>query len=155
MNKNFNSRSQVKYIPRNPEKYIGNPDNIFYRSTWEYSAFKFCDNNPNVIKWGSEEIVIEYMKPVLTPTGINYKKSRYYVDLYVEYRDKNGNIQKELIEIKPKKQTSPSKSKRLTTKFVENATYMINSAKWEAAKKWCDMNGVKFCIITEDTLFKR
>lgn len=143
-----------KFELRNPHKYDGDVDNIVFRSTWEYNAFKFCDNNPNVLLWSSEEIAIPYMKPVFVSGGkLSTKLARYYPDLYVEYVNKNGDVMKELIEIKPKKQTRASRAKKYSTNFFENMTYMVNTAKWDAAKNWCKQHDIKFCIVTEDSLF--
>ena len=49
-----------KYKPHNPQKYIGDPSNIIYRSMWERKCMKYFDNNPSVIKWSSEELAIPY-----------------------------------------------------------------------------------------------
>lgn len=96
------------------------------------------------------------MKPVFsTSGGVGFKKARYFPDVYVEYVNKNGELVKELIEIKPKKQTRPSKARNFSTNFFENMTYMVNTAKWEAAKKWCEPRGIKFCVLTEDSIFSR
>ncbi len=152
--KNFGGK-MPRYTLRNPHKYLGDPNNVIYRSTWEYNAFKFCDNNPNVIAWGSEEIVIDYMKPVFSASGgITLKPAKYYTDLYVEYVNKKGELVKELIEIKPKKQTRASRARNYATNFYENMVYMVNTAKWEAAKKWCEPRGIRFCVLTEESLFK-
>lgn len=142
------------FIPRNPHKYLGDVDNIKCRSSWEVDVYNFCDNNIRVIGWSSESIVIPYMKPVLNNGVPTVKKANYYPDLYVEYVDRNGELHKELIEIKPKKQTAPSKSKNYATNFVENMTYLVNQAKWEAAKNYCIANGIKFSIMTEDSITK-
>lgn len=140
---------------RNPHKYLGDVDKIRCRSSWERDVYSFCDNNVRVIAWSSENIVIPYMKPILTNNGTpSVKKANYYPDLYVEYVDINGTLNKELIEIKPKKQTMPSKSKNFSTNFVENMTYLVNQAKWDAAQKYCIVNGIKFSIMTEDSITK-
>jgi len=151
--KNFNNGSS-KFTARNPHKYLGDPDNIRCRSSWELDVYTFCDNNIRVIAWSSEEIAIPYMKPILNNGVPSAKMANYYPDLYVEYVDKDGILHKELIEIKPKKQTKPSKSKNYATNFVENMTYLVNQSKWDAAKKYCDMKGIKFNIITEDSITK-
>jgi len=49
-----------KYTPENPRKYKGKTENIIYRSLWERKFMVFCDKNPNVIQWSSEEIIIPY-----------------------------------------------------------------------------------------------
>lgn len=141
---------QGEYTPNHPEKYMGDVNNIFYRSSWELEAFKFLDNNPNVIRWASEEIVIPYLRP--TKTG-NIKKSKYYPDIYMEYKDRGGRVHKELIEIKPKKQTKPSRSRNPKTKLYENEVYHKNRLKWEAAEKWCNQRGIKFRILHEEEQF--
>lgn len=151
--KNFDP-SKSKFIPRNTHKYLGDIDNIIFRSSWELRAFEFLDNNKNVIGWVSEEIQIPYNKPIISSNGgMTYKPAIYYPDLYVEYIDKSGNLIKEVIEIKPKKQTRSSRARNYSTKFVEDFTYIINCAKFEAADNWCKQRGIKFSILTENSLF--
>lgn len=146
------SGDAAKFTPRNPHKYLGDVDGIRCRSSWEVDVYNFCDNNVRVIAWSSEEIVIPYMKPILDRGVPSVRPAKYYPDLYVEYVDSNGQLHKELIEIKPKKQTAPSKSKNYATNLVENMTYLVNQAKWEAAKMYSDMNGIKFSVMTEDSI---
>jgi hypothetical protein len=145
-----NATEKPKYKLKNPDKYLGNPENIVIRSSWELQFFEFCDNNKNILRWSSEEIKIPYMKP--TPQGL--KPAMYFPDAYIEYVDKNGNLIKELIEIKPEKQSRLSKAKKSTTRMFENAVAVVNFAKWEAAEKWCSQRGIKFSVITEKTLHR-
>jgi len=60
---------------------------------------KVFDENPNVISWGSEEICIPYKSPV------DGKIHRYYPDFIVELKNKQGEIETLVIEVKPSKQT--------------------------------------------------
>lgn len=137
-----------KYSPSNPQKYRGNYKMIFYRSLWELKFMKWCDLNHNILEWGSEEIVIPYRSP------LDGKYHRYFVDFYIKVRTKTGQIKKYLIEIKPKKQTQePTAQKRKTPKYInEVTTYVVNQAKWEAAKEWCADRQLEFLILTEDHL---
>ena len=137
-----------KFIPRNVSKYRGDYRNIIYRSSWELKFMKYCDGNPNILEWGSEEIVIPYRSP------IDNRVHRYFVDFYMKVKDINGNIQKYLIEVKPKKQTKePKPQKKMTKKYIYEVTeYAKNQAKWEAAKDFCDDRNYRFMIITEDEL---
>jgi hypothetical protein len=152
--KSFGDKKPI-YTLRNTHKYMGDCTNVIYRSTWERTAFQFCDNNPNILLWGSEEIIIDYMKPVFNANGgLTTKPAKYFPDLYVEYVNKKGDTIKELIEIKPKKQTKASKARKYETNFFENMTYIVNMAKWDAAERWCAPRGIKFCLVTEDSLFK-
>ena len=66
-----------KYKPSNPKKYKGDPTNIIYRSLWERKFMKYCDDNENILEWGSEEFFVPYKDPV---TG---KKRRYFPDFYI------------------------------------------------------------------------
>lgn len=145
-----NNWRQDFYEVKNPEKYKGDVKNVFYRSSWEFEAFKFCDNNPNVIEWASEEIVIPYAMP--TSSG-GIRPAKYYPDLYMKYVNSAGKICTELIEIKPKKETRPSRSRNPKTKMMENATYQKNMLKWEAARNWCKQKGMIFRVITEQDQF--
>ncbi len=140
------------YQVRNPEKYLGDVNNVFYRSSWELEAFEFCDfKNPNVLRWASEEIVIPYALP--TPNG-GVRPAKYYPDLYMEYINAQKQLCKVLIEIKPKKQMKASRARNPKTKMFENAQYMKNQLKWEAAEAWCKKNGIKFMIMHEGDQFK-
>jgi hypothetical protein len=135
-----------KFKPKNIKKYEGNYSNIVYRSSWERTFFRWCDNNPDVVSWSSEEYVIPYV------CKTDNKMHRYFPDVKVKF--KNGNIW--LIEIKPKAQTAPpAQPKRKSKKYInEVKTYVKNQSKWEAAESFCDNRGWKFVIFTEDTLRK-
>lgn len=132
----------------NPKKYVGNPDNIVYRSSWELKFMKWCDSNPNILSWGSEELVIPYISPV------DHRVHRYFVDFYIQVRDSNGKVSKYLVEIKPLRFTQPPKQpKRQTKRFLnEVATYAVNQAKWKFADEFCKDKGWKFLVLTEKEL---
>ena len=136
-----------KFIPTDPRKYKGNPRNIIYRSMWERHCMVYFDRNENVLEWASEEVTIPYISP------LDGKAHRYYPDFWVKI--KTG--QKEmihLIEIKPSKYLKPPKPGRRKTKgyLYEIREYGRNQAKWEAAKKFCEIQGWQFDIWTEKTL---
>jgi hypothetical protein len=132
---------QGKYKVKHPEKYKGDYTNVQYRSSWELKFFNYCDRNPDIIKWSSEEIVIPYKSP------IDGRWHRYFPDIWM--KTKNGDTY--LIEIKPFKETQePQKRSRITKKYLyEVKTWGINSHKWMAAKEYCKDRGWKFKIITE------
>jgi len=108
----------------------------------------YCDNNPAIIEWGSEEVIIPYKSP------LDQKVHRYFPDFYIKYVNRQGHNIRELIEVKPKKQCSPPKQpKRQTRKYLQEcATYMINQAKWKAAEEFCKDRRMGFRILTEDHL---
>lgn len=136
---------QGKYKPKNPDKYIGNPTEIIYRSSWELHLMMFLDSNPEVLGWGSEEVVIPYRSP------LDGRVHRYFPDMIV--KKKNGEVI--LIEVKPYHQTQEPKTKNKKSKaFINEATtYVVNQAKWNAAKHFCDARGWKFQIMTEKELY--
>lgn len=135
-----------KYRPKNFKKYKGDSTKIVYRSLWERNAFRWLDENPQIIKWSSEEVVIPYI------CGTDNKPHRYFMDLYFE----TSTGEKFIIEIKPKKETiAPKKPKsgRQTKRYIsESLTYIKNDAKWNAAQEYASDRGWKFAIWTEDTL---
>lgn len=133
-----------RYNLKFPEKYLGNPVNVFWRSSWELSAMKFFDSSPSILKWGSEEIKIPYIKP--TDGRIHH----YFPDFLIVYKDKTGQIRKELLEIKPLKEV------RLTKKSTvyDKVSIAINEAKWKAATAFALQHGMTFRILTEASLFK-
>ena len=108
----------------------------------------FCDNNPAILEWGSEEIIIPYRCPT------DGKLHRYYPDFYIKVREKSGITSKYIIEIKPKKQTiPPNESSKKTTAYKSSALrFLKNKAKWSAAEDYCEDRQMKFLILTEDHL---
>lgn len=135
-----------RFKPRNYQKYIGDPTNIIYRSSWELDFFRFCDSNDSIVAWGSEEIRIPYR---LETDG---RIHTYYPDVVL----KTSNNQTILVEIKPYKETiEPDRSpkKRKKTYITEVMTYIKNQSKWKAAEKYCADKGWKFLVITEKTLY--
>lgn len=139
------------YQLRHPEKYIGDPAKIRYMSSWELSTHRFLDNNPNILRWSSEEIAIPYIKPT------DGKVHRYFPDYWVEYRNRQGELIQEIWEVKPKTQTRKpcaSKKKNARTRLYEDVTYAINIAKWQAAKQFCDAHGFIFRIMTEKDIYR-
>lgn len=133
---------KTKFTPTNKEKYIGDSNTIICRSLWERNICKFCDMTENVIKWSFEEIVIPYMSP------IDRKQHNYFPDFLIQFQNSKG-IHTWMVEVKPKKQTmlKENASKK------EKITWIINNAKWEAAKRYCEQNKMEFKIITEKEIF--
>jgi hypothetical protein len=132
-----------KYVPFNPKKYAGDPSNIIMRSSWETKFAIWCDKNPSIIRWSSEETVIPYVSP------LDGKIHRYFVDFKIETVNKKTY----LVEIKPKAQTIKPQGTRQTAKFLKEATtYLVNQAKWEYAKRYSKDRNWEFIILTEDDL---
>ena len=104
---NMSERTQKykgKYKPHNPQKYIGDPSNIVYRSMWERKCMKYFDNNPSVIKWSSEELAIPYYD------SLGKKIRNYYPDFLIKIKNKEGQQKTHLIEVKPSKDLKPPMS---------------------------------------------
>lgn len=146
MKKNSKYRQGI-FNPVNKEKYKGTFP-IYFRSSYELKFQKWADANPSILSWGSESIVIPYQNPL---TG---RISRYFVDFNVTMRDKNGEIKKFLIEVKPHSQTLPpvQKNKKTKSLIYQQAEYVKNQAKWQAAEAFCKAKGSTFVIITEKQL---
>lgn len=139
---------QGYFKPNNPQKYRGDPTNITYRSGWEKLVMISLDNNPAILEWSSEEIVIPYISP------LDGKPHRYFPDFYAKAKTKDGGIQHQILEIKPKKETlEPKKKKKITEAYVyEVTTWGKNQAKWAAAEEYCRKKGWTFRILTEEHL---
>lgn len=131
------------YKVNNPEKYVGSKLPT-YRSSWEFTFMSFCDHNPSVQQWSSEPIKIPYKDPL---TG---KQTVYVPDFLIIYIDKNMKKHAELVEIKPAKQTL---KERVGKNPYDQAQYVKNMAKWQAASLWCQQNGIKFRIINETDIY--
>jgi|TARA_B100002019_G_C21220914_1_gene574694 hypothetical protein len=132
-----------RYRVKNPEKYSGDHTQVIFRSLWERHCFRWCDVNPKVKSWSSEEVVIPYLYEV------DKRPHRYFIDLKISFED-GKTI---LVEVKPDKETKPPTGSRRTRKFMtEAATYVKNMNKWEAADNYAKDRGWEFQIWTEKTL---
>jgi len=137
---------QGRFKIKNRDKYVGDPNAIYYRSGWEFLVFMKMDHNPDILQWASEEVIIPYISPV------DRKIHRYFPDVW--FRKADGIY---VIEIKPENQTSKpvlaegKKNSRSHKQAI--VTYAVNQAKWEAAERFCDSKGWKFQILTERQLF--
>ena len=134
------------YRPTNPKKYVGNTKQIVYRSLLERRFMRYCDLNQDILFWASEELPVRYYNP------LDKKYHRYFPDFVV----KTVNNDKYMIEIKPSRQAvKPKPPKKKTKSYMrESFEYIKNQAKWQAAKSYCDDNGMQFKIITEKDLGK-
>lgn len=135
--------AQGKFNMKNPEKYIG-LGTPTYRSSWEWAIMNMCDNNPSILRWASESVKIPYRDPL---TG---KYTIYVPDFFVNYADRDGKSHAELWEVKPASQTIKEKVGR---NKVNQAHYIKNLAKWEAARAWCKQQNILFRVISENEIF--
>lgn len=137
---------QGKFIPTNPQKYIGIKSDIFYRSSWEKRVMMWFDTNPSVLGWNSEGLKVRYF------FALDSKDHTYHVDFLVKMKTRSGEVKTYAIEVKPHKETLPPKTRDKKRLLLETETYMKNQAKWEAAKKYCDECGITFLVLTERDL---
>ena len=112
----------------------------------------WCDMTRQVVKWGSEELVIPYQSPV------DGQMHRYFVD-FVVYIQTSQGTQKYCVEIKPYSQTKPPKmprKKSLIESYQKSMeTFAVNQAKWKYADDFCKKHGMKFVVLTEKELLKK
>jgi hypothetical protein len=126
----------------NPGKYIGKKT-PHYRSGWEHTFMRFCDNNPSILQWASESIHINYTNPFTNRATI------YVPDFFIVYLDKSGAQHAEIIEIKPSTQSTLESAKSAK----DQAAAVLNMYKWQAAQAWSKANGVTFRVVTENDIF--
>jgi hypothetical protein len=141
-----------KFVPMHPKKYAGDASNIVFRSLWERKVMVDLDANPNVLLWGSEEVVIPYVSPK------DGKIHRYFPDFIVRAQDRNGDIKVIMLEIKPEKETKPPSTrgrKRPGQLLKEQMTYDVNQAKWAAARAYCAARNIEFKVVTEKLIFPK
>jgi len=104
---------------------------------------QFCDNNPSILQWASEAVHINYKNPL---TG---KNTIYVPDFLITYQDASGNQKAEVVEVKPKKETTLEGARNIR----DQAAAVLNMAKWQAAQAWCKAHGLTFRVVTEDQIF--
>ena len=110
----------------------------------------YCDLNENILEWASEEFWIPYLDPTTN------RVRRYFPDFFIKYKDKDSNIRRSVIEVKPMRETLRTKGKpkvnRRKTMINESMTYVKNQAKWKAAREFCEDRKLEFKIMTEKEL---
>lgn len=137
------------FYPRNLDKFVSKDNKAIYRSGLELEYFRILDKNPNVLKWGSEEVVVPYF--------FENKWHKYYVDLFVVFKF-GESTKKYFIELKPYSQTiepKVNKRKKQMTMLYEAKQWAKNQAKWKAATEFAKKNGWEFHILTEKDLENR
>ena len=95
-----------------------------YRSGWEQKYMIYLDENPDVVMWSYEKLIIEYVSNKKTK-----KIRKYYPDFQVEYKDGT----KVVIEVKPSRKLKQS----------------IVIKKIRAAKEWCTTHEMTYKVLTE------
>ena len=115
----------------------------------ELRFMKWCDSSEKILQWSSEEVVIPYISP------IDNKRHRYFPDFLIQTA--KGWF---LIEVKPQIESRPPKKKlvekldlKKKRRYMKSVrTWLVNEAKWNAAKKVCKVEGWTFEIFTEKQL---
>lgn len=87
------------------------------------------------------------MIPYLSP--LDNKVHRYFPDFFVEYLDKDGNLLKEIVEVKPLHESEERFAKNDRSKDA----LAVNEAKWKSASIFCEQRGMKFRVLTEKSIF--
>lgn len=138
LNKKFYQGQLTEKHFNHPEKIKNSPIIITFRSSYERKFAMWLDSTPDVEYWASEAIWLPYNNPAKN------KVCQYYPDFFAKIKNELY-----LIEIKPSAQLNePSKKK-----WKQYKNWVVNKAKFQAAEKFCNKNGLKFKIITEKDLF--
>ena len=123
------SRYEQGYFPtQNSSSYQGDKPPI-YRSSLELRFMKWIETS-SVTSWDSEPFAIVYAKIV---DGVK-KQGNYYIDFVMTLNGKEF-----LVEVKPFAQTKKG-----------GRDWEINKRKWNSAIEYCNKNGKKFIIVTEN-----
>lgn len=164
-----NNYLKCKFIPKHPEKCLnyngkmGVTNVPQLRSSWEKIFANWCDLNENILEWGSEIIEIPYI------SCEDGKQHRYISDFVFTCKNRQGRIEKWLIEVKPKSQIPQlnengqiifpelNKKKKLTAKRIESWQEVCNVLKknhdkWQQAREWARKYGYKFKVVSEEEL---
>ena len=129
-------------------KQKGNEFYIQFKSALERIAFCYADLNPKVVKFAIEPFNIPYIKPT------DGQQHRYFIDMFIEFN--TGD--KFIVEIKSYNETvMPQPPKIPNPKAILNykqalETFVVNQAKWKAAREFAAAKGLKFIILTEREL---
>lgn len=133
------------FKPQNPQKYKGDISNIVWRSSWELKFLRWCDKNPAVIQYASEELIIPYWSQA------DNKFRRYFTDFVVQFRHQDGGVRTMIVEIKPASQMiKPVRGRKREKTFLKEVyDYQVNQDKWGAAIAFAKKNGMEFIVLNE------
>jgi hypothetical protein len=148
------------FVPKNPNKYLGRLDKIWFRSGLELDFYKELDLDPKVLCWEAEpeRFKVNYMSP------IDKKIHTYFLDAYC--KKLVGGMEREfLIEVKPKSQVLPPKPpkptgdmavdrKRNSRYKAKKKNHIIIHEKRKAAQKMAQKMGMLYIFKTEDSIKK-
>lgn len=171
-NMSENARTKQGYYKvQHREKYVGDPNLVVYRSSWEMKFAKWCDYSPSVKRWSSEPMSIPYWDRISNieknnkqkldnNNPRNWKKRNYHTDFWCEVV-RDDTIEKWFIEIKPAhklkkpKPPAPNSTLKVIKNFNNRAkTYLIDEAKFASLNEWAKKHNMKFYVFTEHTLEK-
>lgn len=164
-----NNYLKAHFVPKNPQKClnynlkVGPVKPITFRSSWEKIFCNWCDLNENILEWGSEIVEIPYI------SSVDGKQHRYVTDFVFTCKNRQGKIEKWLIEVKPKSQIPNlnengqiifpelNKKKKLTEKRIAAWQEVCNVLKknhdkWQQARAWCRKYGYNFKVVSEEEL---
>jgi hypothetical protein len=123
---------------------------------------RWCDTNTSVIEWSSEEVIIPYRTILDEAKDRKTGKTtwhRYFVDFYVKVQTKNNTFERYLVEVKPLSETQEPifEGRKMSKKSMlyQQKNWIVNSAKWKAAREYCADRGMKFKVVTEVELYGR
>lgn len=158
---------QGYYKVQHPEKYVGDPNLIIFRSSWEHSFCRWCDYSSSIIRWSSEPTRVPYYDRVskldeckkfnLDPNNPKNWVVKYYnVDFWIEINKGENVTEKIFIEIKPsnklKKPIPPGENASLKEQRrfnIDAREFLINEAKWISMNAYANKINAKFYIMTE------
>jgi len=167
-NKFYQVKNYLPYL-KHPEKYVNKSNkDLRAMSGLEISFFTRFDNNPNVLKWASEEVIIPYPKPIFESTTgrvLRYEKRRYITDVWLLVKNNKGEMVEVIAEIKPLSQVNkPEAPKKQTPKAMRGyinsyMIWMVNQMKWKFAIKAVEEmrrkgKKITFQILTETKMFE-
>jgi len=149
----FGKFKQGYYKLENPFKYLGDPNKIIFRSSWEYKLMRYCDLTKKVLEWSSEPIAIKYISP------LDNKQHNYFIDFYLKVGLDDKTEIKYLVEVKPIKDylnrpllEGKKTPKKLKVYEEQLKTYLVNNAKFNYAVRYAESIGMKFIILNDNNL---
>jgi hypothetical protein len=145
MQHNYNEKKHYLYTPIHIEKYRGKTVPVVLRSKLEYKFAVWCDRTKSVLLWECEPIAIPYFNPVKN------RKARYFPDFVMRVKTDKGE-KTFVIEIKHESGVIKPKATGKKALLYEQATYLVNQAKWKSCLRFCNKYNYEFKIITNKFL---
>lgn len=149
--------SSGTFTPTNPQKYMGDPTKVTYKSTFELAMMSKFDSQQSILGWLANGVPSSHAH---LREGIPFENPYtrrwdvFYPDFFVVVMNAKNKQHVEVIEVKSliDLPQAMSGTTGATNQAIEEEQ-VLNAAKYSEAIRWCKSRGYKFRVIDQEMTF--